>query len=274
MVGAFKAIEFISDICYAAIQKKQRMEHIGISRAIRALLVFLVTIVLLILTGSLAKIMAGWVLVYCAVAFFYDLPTARRFYPATVDFSLTRTVQICKQAIPLVAVVTLLTINANISRYVIAHYLSEAEVGYFGSMNYGLVAMSMIFIAIGNAILPKMVESFSNKPLYIWQLIAKAAPVIVALSIGAFVASLFLGRTALRIFFTPEHASYVNVLWILMASSVLVGLASLMGFAGTACRAFTASAVVWVAVVCSTLVVGIVLVPRSGIVGAAYAASE
>jgi len=271
LVGGFKAVDFLSDICYAVFQKKQRMKYIGISRGIKALGAFAVTIVILAVTGSLAATMAGWLVVYCTMALLYDLRTAERFYPEKGAFSLSHSLTLGKQAIPLVAVVTLLTLNSNVSRYIIAAYCGEAEIGYFGSMNYGVVAITMVFVAIGHAVLPKMVENFRSQPLGIWRLAAKVAPVIAALGLSGFVVSLFLGRIALRILFSAEHARHVHVLWILMGGSVLVGMASLMGFASTACRAFTATAFAWVVVVCGTIIGGIILVPRYGMTGAACA---
>lgn len=269
LVGGFKAAAFISDICYAVFQKKQRMKYIGISRGIKALGAFTITIAILAVTGSLTATMAGWVVVYCAMMLLYDLERARRFYPEKGTFSLARSLAISKQAIPLVAVAAILTLNTNISRYVIAAYCGEAEVGYFGSMHYAVSAISMVFVAIGHALLPKMVEDFKTRPLHIWRLATKATPVIIALGLTGFVVSLFLGRIALTIFFSAEHARYVHVLWILMGGSVLVGMASLMGFAGTACRAFTVQAFAWAVIVCITLIGGIILVPRYGIMGAA-----
>jgi O-antigen/teichoic acid export membrane protein len=164
-----------------------------------------------------------------------------------------------------------MTLNSNISRYVIATYCGEADVGYFGSISYGGVALSMVFVAMGSALLPKMVDYFKTHPLYIWRVAAKAALVIVSLSLLGFLVSLFAGRVALRIFFSEEHAAHVKVLWILMGGSAIVGLASVMGFAGTACRAFTPGIFAWAIVGCITFLGGIILVPRYGIVGAAIA---
>jgi O-antigen/teichoic acid export membrane protein len=170
-----------------------------------------------------------------------------------------------------VVIAALLTLNSNINRYVIAAYCGEAEVGYFGSISYGTVALSMIFAAMSDALLPKMVEYFQTRPLYIWRLAAKAALVIVSLSLLGLLVSLFAGRFVLRVLFSAEHAAYVKVLWILMAGSAVVGVASVLGYAGTACRAFIPGVFAWAIVGCITFLGGIILVPRYGIVGAAIA---
>jgi O-antigen/teichoic acid export membrane protein len=175
-----------------------------------------------------------------------------------------------KQAIPLVIVAGLLTLNGNISRYIIAGYCGEAEVGYFGSISYGVTAMSMIFVAVGTVLLPKMADYFKDNPLYIWRLAAKASLVVVGLGLLAFVVSLLVGRIALRVFFSEGHAAYVKVLWILMGGSAVLGMASVMGFAGTACRAFTPAIFIWIIVCCVTFFGGLFLVPKYGIEGAAF----
>ena len=271
LVGCFKAVDFVSDICYAVFQKKQQMKYTGISRALKAAGALTATMVILYATGKLAAALLGWLAACSATMFLYDLKIAKRFYPKPVEFSLRRSLAISKQAIPLVAAATFMTLNSNISRYVIAAYCGEAEVGYFGSISYGGVALSMIFVAIGSALLPKMVDYFKTRPLYIWRVAVKVAPVVVGLGLLAFVVSLFVGRFALRVFFSAEHAAYVKVLWILMGGSAVVGMASVMGYAGTACRAFTPAIFAWVIVGCITFLGGIILVPRYGIVGAAVA---
>jgi O-antigen/teichoic acid export membrane protein len=271
LIGCFKAVDFVSDICYAVFQKKQRMKYTGISRALKAAGALTATMAILYATGKLAAALLGWLAAYSAMMFWYDIKIARRFYPLPVEFSLSRSLTISKQAMPLVAGAFLMTLNGNISRYVIAAYCGEADVGYFGSISYGGVAISMIFVAMGSALLPKMVDYFKTHPLYIWRVAAKAAMVAVGLGLLAFMVSLLAGRFALRVFFSAEHAAHVKVLWILMGGSAIVGLASVMGFAGTACRAFTPSIFTWAIVGCITLLGCIILVPKYGLVGAAIA---
>ena len=271
LIGSYKAVDFVSDICYAVFQKKQQMKYMGISMSMKSAGALAVTITILFATKNLLAALFGWFAVYTVIMFLYDLRKARRFYPKPTEFSFSRSLTISKQAIPLVLVAGLLTLNSNINRYVIAGYCGEAELGYFGSISYGVSAMSLIFVAVGTALLPKMADYFRTNPLYIWRVSAKAMLVVVGLGLLSFVVSLLVGRIALRIFFSEEHAAYVKVLWILMGGSAVLGMASVMGFAGTACRAFTPAIFVWLFVGCVTFFGSVILVPKYGIVGAAVA---
>jgi O-antigen/teichoic acid export membrane protein len=270
-VAGFKALEWISDICYAAFQKRQRMEFTAISQTLRAGLVLVAMLVAMLLTHSLIVATFAWLTVSAAMALGYDLRNARRFYPARGTVRAQRGWQICREAIPLVITIVLLSVNANMSGYVIAAHCSEAEVGYFTAMNYVVQALGLVFVALGTAAMPKMAEYYQTCPAALAPLLVKAGLATTAIAGAAFVASLLFGRWFLRLAYRPQYAEHVEVLWILSGGSILVGLSSLSGYAATACRAFRTGAVTWGVIVLVTLVGGIVLVPRWGIVGAAWA---
>ncbi|MBU1259544.1 MAG: oligosaccharide flippase family protein [Planctomycetes bacterium] len=269
-IAGFKAFDFVSDICYAAFQKKENMKYIGISKGVKAIGALIVTVILLWFTHSLTITMFGWLVLYGSMTLLYDLPKTKKYYPLYGHLNFKNIAALAKQSVPLVISTVFITLNVNLPRYIIAAYYGEDYVGYFGSMSYVSVAMAMIFVAIGNALLPRMTDYFDNTPSAIWPLVVKAALVVVVICIPAFFVCLLYGKMILQLLFSPQHAQFVEVLWIFAGASVFVGLSSLMGFVGTACRAFTASAIVGAVVLVVTLIGGLILVPKYSLVGAVW----
>ena len=271
LFGLVKAAEFLSDLCYGVFQKKEIMKIIGLSRAFRAAILFPASFLALWLGGGLTGLLVTWVFIYAGIALLYDFPRAKAFYSIEKTFELKNILELVRQAIPLIFTTVFLTLNANVSQYVIAAYCSEKEIGYFGSINYSLVAFSLIFVAMGNALLPRMIQCYQNAPRSIWKLIGKGSVVVLVMAGLGFGTSYFLGEFVLELLFSAEHAKHVNVLWFLTATSAIIGYSSLVGYAATACRAFTPSAFMWGLVVGVTFVSGVFFIPEYGILGAAYA---
>lgn len=271
VVGAFKAVEWVSEMCQSAFQKRQRMEFAAISQTLRATLVLVAAGIVMFATRSLLAVCIAWLAVSVAVLMSYDFTHVRRFDTPWGRTNARRLRAIVRQAIPLVVTIVLLSLNTNLSSYIIAGHCSLEEVGYFTAMNYVVQALALAFVAVGTAAIPRMAEHFQSDPARLWPLLTKGAMLVGAIAVAAFVGSLLWGRWFLTVAYRASYAEHVHVLWILTGGSLLIGLASLAGFAATACRVFRASAAVWAVVVVVTLVGGLVLVPRWRISGAAWA---
>ena len=77
LIALAKIFESLSDVAYGTIQRHERMDLIAVSLVIKGLGSLLAFGLALWLTGSLIWSLSGMCVVWTALFFFYDLPTAR-----------------------------------------------------------------------------------------------------------------------------------------------------------------------------------------------------
>ena len=147
-VGLAKAFESLSDVVYGLLQTHERMDRIALSMMIKGPLSLVALGLVVYLTASIAwgaLALAGvWGLLLTA----YDIPNGMRsldqgdtLRPCWDLPALTRLAWL---ALPLGIVMMLISLNTNIPRYFIEHYLGRARVGHLrrlclrdGGWDYG-----------------------------------------------------------------------------------------------------------------------------------------
>ena len=279
LVGVAKSVESVSDILYGLFQKFERLDRIAIAmmlRGVGSLVSFALT---LWLTGSLpwaVLALAGWWLI---VLFTYERPTGatllRAFAGPQESFAPSwewKTIaRLARYSLPLGVVLVLTSLNMNVPRYFVEHYLGEAALGYFAAMGYVMVAGYTVMGALGQSASPRLAKYHVSDRSAYWRLLAKM--VLLALAVGGsgiLVATLW-GRPLLTLLYRRDYAQYSNVfVWIMVAAAISY-VSSMFGYSMTAARIFRpqvplfATSCVTIAVTCA------LLIKNHGILGGAYA---
>jgi O-antigen/teichoic acid export membrane protein len=92
----------------------------------------------------------------------------------------------------------------------------------------------------------------------------------VGLGIAGVGVAALLGKPVLRVFYRPEYAQHTDVLVVLMVAGGLSYISSFLGYALTAARYLKVQVVVNALAVLSVLISGWWLIPRLGLMGAAW----
>jgi O-antigen/teichoic acid export membrane protein len=93
----------------------------------------------------------------------------------------------------------------------------------------------------------------------------------VAIGIIGIPAAALFGRYVLSVVYRPEYGNYLNVFLVIIATTSVLAVASFLGYGLTAARCFRMQVVV---IGTSTIITGLLsllLIPRFGLMGAAFA---
>ena len=269
--GAAQSVENVSDIYYGAMQRRERMDQIARSMMARSLISLTSFGAALWVTGNLVAGVAALGLGRAAVLLVYDRPQGstgerlcRSAWPA--GWTIVRT------ALPLGLVLMLVSLNTNLPRYAIEHYLGALELAAFAAAASFVTVGSTIVNAVGQAATPRLARYASerNPPRFL-RLSLQLAGLALAVGIMGVLTAAILGRFVLSLVYRPEYAAYSGVLVAALGAAGLGYLAATLGYVVTAARAFNAQVPLFCCVAVSCGVAAWQLVPRFGLYGAVMA---
>lgn len=277
-VGLAKAVESVSDIYYGRFQHQERLERLGRSQIAKGLVSVIVFGLVIRETGNLAfasfALAGAWAVVLIA----YDVRpipfVSARTAPEPVRRSPSRhqLPQLIRLSLPLGIVMVLISLNTNIPRYLLERYAGERDLGVFAAMAYLMVAGSTVVTALAQAVSPRLARLFAHGDRRAYRdLVLKLVGFSVVGGVAAMVIAGVFGGRLLTVLYTEEYAGQASVLvWITLAQTLLT-VGSFLGVGITSARRFAIQAPLFLAVVATTTVASVVLIPRYGLEGAAYA---
>ncbi|MBE0660818.1 MAG: lipopolysaccharide biosynthesis protein [Bryobacteraceae bacterium] len=271
LAGLSLTSEAISDAYYGAMQRRDQMDRIARSMMARGILSATSFGLALWVWGGLLPAVAAVAAVRLALLIIWDRPAgAAGEQMSGASWAGTRSV--LRQALPLGAVLMLVSLNTNLPRYVIEHRMGVAELGVFAAVASFVAAGSTIVNALGQSATPRLARFASlNQTREFLGLVRKLGLLVLGLGLAGVIGSALVGRFVLSIAYRPEYASYVGILVAVMGAAIPANLAAAMGYAVTAVRAFDAQVPLFII---SALICGITswaLVPELGLAGAAAA---
>jgi O-antigen/teichoic acid export membrane protein len=280
-VAVAKTFESVSDIVYGYLQHHERMDRIAQSMMIRGLLGMVALWFGLLITGSVLVGVVGMAAVWGGILVLFDLrglrrdapdvpPIATLLHPATMRWQSVWRLAVV--AAPLGVVMMLVSLNVNLPRYAIQHYGGERSLGVFAAVAYTMVAGTTIISALAQSATPRLAQYYATGQVAgFWSLMVKLLLVGLALGIAGIGIALSAGAYMLRILFRPEYAASANVLSWMMGAAAVSYLASFLGFGLTAARRFNVQLALYALVSAVVALASFALVPRYGLVGAAWA---
>jgi O-antigen/teichoic acid export membrane protein len=273
-VGLAKCFEAVSDIFYGLLQQREQMNRIAKSIIARGLLSLMLLFVMVYLTGSVLwgamGMAAAWVLILVG----YDLRGGLKILgqmprPRWEPGTLRRLALV---SLPLGVSALLVSLNANIPRYLVEHYLGERELGIFAAMTYPIVAGSTVVGALGQSASPRLSRYYSDDDFRAFRsLLVKLAGIGAVLGVVGLVVAAVAGRKILTLIYTPEYAEYLSVFLLLAAGAGIIYMVSFLGHGLIAARYLRSQIPLLAGTVSVTLGASILLIPWIGLLGAAAA---
>jgi O-antigen/teichoic acid export membrane protein len=274
LLGVAKAIESLGDVVVGLLIKVERIHQAAISLMIRGALTFGSFSLLFLYSRSLKIAVVALVLSWGAVFLMYDIWRARAVVGRSpwLHWRPHRIRALVAVSLPLGTVLTMISLNANIPRYLLAHYRNNAEVGIFSSFAYVLVGMLLVTNALGESATARMSRMFAAGDKggfsHVMRMLLFAG---CAMFFGGTLLAAVFGRPALSLIYRPEYADHVAVFVVMMASGGLTTIAYFLGYGINAARHFRLQVPVIMFSVVVTSVMTTILAPRIGMMGAALA---
>jgi len=279
LLGVAKCCEALSDIFHGLLQQHERMDRIAISLCMKGLLSLVTLSLALILTHTLAWGIFGMAIVWAAMII-YDyrngiviLRGNSQHYATGLlrHESLRMITRLVVLALPLGFVTLLISLNTNIPRYFIEHWLGARALGIFAAAAYVLVAGTTVVSALAQAASPRLARHFAAGDRQTFaQLLLKLSLVAVALATVGILAVFLFGAQLLSLLYGSDYADQNNVFLILMVAAGFSFQTWFLNAAMVAARCIREQVPLFILVIVTTLVASALLVPTHGLQGAAF----
>jgi O-antigen/teichoic acid export membrane protein len=271
-VALMKALEAVSDVLYGLWQRHDRLDLVTKSLVLRGCAAVAALWATLASTGStavgIAAVAAAWALVLAL----RDLPLARGFDVLRPSFHPATLRALTRLSIPVGVVAALTALTYNVPRYFVEHELGTGALGYFAAVSYAGVAGLTFVNAIGDSASGRLGRAFASGDRTAFaRLAGRIALAGAALgALGVAVVAAF-GERILELLYGPRYGAYERAFLLTMVAAAMTYAATLLGYALIAARRLNVQPALSAAVVVTTGAACAVLVPRSGVTGAAWA---
>jgi len=271
-VAVAKLADATSETCYGVAQKHERMRFVAIAKTVRGALGLLGLAAVIVFGGSVVG--GAWALAAAWSGFLLlvELPYAGLLES---PFGLPRANvlwRLARETAPLGGVAGVVALTQSLPRYLLQLTEGAAAVGYYTALASVVPVVSHLAAAVGNASAPRLGWAvLSDTRRYrglVRQLTAIAAVASIILALGA---ALF-GGEFLRIAYTPDYAAYERTLVLVVVAAGFGVVNTITYFALVAVRRVGFLLAIYLAGMVATGVVGVVLIPRFGLDGAAIGA--
>lgn len=279
-VGLMKSVDSVSDIVRGLFQFRQRMDLNGVSLITKGVISLVAFAAAVILTKSVVVSTAAAAISFFVAFVTYDLMFGRRLLshdaaPTATNvflprFHLRAMARLTWIALPLGAVMAIISLQANIPRYVLEAYSGSTQLGYFSAIVYPMMAGMMIITAMGQSASPKLARHFAEDLTAYVRLLGRLAGISLLLAIALITVTHFLGDRILWLLYGAEYAAYHAEFEILAIAWGIQLISSCGGYGLTAARRFHVQVVLTVVACVATLAASYILIPKYGVMGAAY----
>jgi O-antigen/teichoic acid export membrane protein len=285
LVGVAKGIESISDICYGFMQKMERMDRVALSQMIKGPLMLVLLGIGVWLSKSVVGGVVGLILAWGGVLIFWEWQNMTFILShLTVSSEAKSTTslrprlhaqklrQLIGLSLPLGFVMMLISLNTNIPRYYIEHFLSARELGIFGAIAYLVVPGQMTLSAMAESALPRLAKYYAERNREGFKsLLFKLMMIGTAVGLAGVGVALVVGKPFLSNFYSPEYGEYTSLFLYLMIAAGINYAFAFLGYGRTAAQYFRVQVLTSFLVTVSSAIACFLLIPIYGLTGAAFA---
>ncbi len=284
LIALSKATESLSDVIHGYWQLGERMELVGKSLSIRALLTLGTFTFGIATTRNLMWGSGAFLAGSLGVLFFFDMRWAGRLGQSNAvapsglaTFLSLRTTtaarvgSMIRVVLPLGVAAMLISLNTAIPRYFVERHWGKQALGIFAALSYFIVVGNMCMNAVGQSILPRLARSYRlasrTEFRQLFAALLVCAGGVAAASMGV---SLLFGRRLLLIY-GKEYAEAYPVFLIIMSAASIGYVLSILNFSLNAVGAYNVQMPLFLSVTLLLIVLCWTVVPRYGIRGAGIA---
>ncbi|HET7600649.1 MAG TPA: hypothetical protein VFK09_10165 [Gemmatimonadales bacterium] len=275
LLGTAKLAESLSDMLYASLQRRERMDFVAGAMIFRGALGLAAVAGGLWWTRSLLGAVGALAAAWGLALVFVDLGLVRRAgredtlawrWNRAEMFGLMRT------SAPLTMAAGLVSLSASIPRYVLEYFQGKSAVALFTVAMAPISLMGIFTGAIAQATLARAAVYLQGGQFRAFSSLGRKLAAVNAL-IGLALVTLLVaaGRPLVRLLFTPEYEPAVPVMIILGAGVAISGLGAFGSTVVLAGRRFHLQLANVIVALLVQVPLCILLVPRYAIFGAGWA---
>jgi O-antigen/teichoic acid export membrane protein len=286
IIGLMKTLDAVGDVFLGLLQQRERMARIAVAWVVNGTVSLGLLTIAVWLTRSMVWGAVGTMCGSAITLIFFnvrnaagvltdrgggsmDLAHLRALRPS---WNGRRVARLVLRAIPLGFAALFVSLNANVSRYFIQHYWGERSLGFFAAVIYLLTAGNSVSAALGQSALPRLARYWAIGNLVAFRsLVVKLIAVAILMGGAGIALAMIVGPELLAFVYRPEYAEHAQLLVWIMAAAAIGYVSSSLGYAVNATRAFGRLVAPYGLVTAVSVAACFWLVPRHGLIGAAWA---
>lgn len=277
-LGLFKAVESQSDILYGLFQQRGRNDFMGRSLLLRGPLSLTALAAGVALTGTLTWGVGAMTVAGLGVLLLHDVPRCSELLRSGHEEALRpgwdarRLRRLAMLSAPLGAVTMLFSLNTNLPSLLLKHQSGVVAVGFLATLISLMTAGHVLINAIGHSISAPLAARFAAGDARGFRrtVVRLALAGGIVGGCGVLIGSVW-GAPILKQLFGPEYAKEAPALRWIMAAGAAAYTASALSYAMIASRRLRIQPVILLSGIAVTFVLGLLLIPRQGLTGAALA---
>jgi O-antigen/teichoic acid export membrane protein len=271
LIGVSLAAENQSDLYFGAMQRRERMDTIATSMMLRGVGSIAAVAGGLAYTRDLTAVAAAICAVRLLLLFGFDRPQGIRGEEAPAKGYDSRW-RILRNALPLGAVLMLISLTTNVPRYSIERSLGTEPLGTFAALASFVAIGYLITNALGQSTMPRLAQSYVAGDLRAFRKLAATTSMMGAgVGIAGVFSATLIGGPVLALLYRPEFAAFAPVLVAVMGASVLLYTANTLGYVNTSTRKFDMQVPLFGVSALVCVIASEIFIPRHGLIGAAIA---
>jgi len=277
-LGLFKAVEAQSDLLYGLFQQRSRNDFMGRSLLLRGPLSLAALAGGVAFSGTLTWGIAAMTLAGLAVLVFHDYPQcggllrSRNEEALRPGWDVGMLRRLALLSAPLGAVTMLFSLNINLPSLLLKHQAGVAAVGFLATLVSLMTAGHVLINALGHSISAPLAARFAAGDARGFQRTVVRLVLAAGVVGGAgFLIGALWGAPLLKLLFGAEYAKEAPALRWIMAAGAAAYMASALSYAMIASRRLGIQPVILLGGIVVTFGVGLILIPRYGLTGAALA---
>ncbi|MFD1020254.1 lipopolysaccharide biosynthesis protein [Thalassobacillus hwangdonensis] len=272
LLSVARGVESIGDILHGYLQKIGRLDLVAKSVMLKGAGSLIIFTGLMVVFEDLLLATAGMMISWLLVLFFYDYKLTGQY--TSFRFSFDRSTQklIFRLSFPLGVALLVDSLVSNVPRYIIEHSYGVEALGFFAAIVYIIHAGGNVIYAISNAVMPQLSNDYQEFKFR--NFLKLLGSLLLMIATGGAVASLLVGQFGgeiLTVVYSAEYAGLEHLFLLLMVGGVVKYMGKMVETGLFATREFHIQP--YINVVTLVLIGGLSLwlIPRYGLVGAAYA---
>jgi len=277
-LGLFKAVESQSDLLYGLFQQRGRNDCMGRSLLLRGPLSLAALAAGVRLTGTLTWGIGAMTLAGLGVLLLHDyrqgvgLLGSRNEEPLRPSWNGRHLRRLALLSAPLGIVTMLFSLNTNLPSLILKHQSGVAAVGFFATLVSLMTAGHVLINAIGHSVSAPLAARFAaGDAAGFRRTVVRLAMAGIGIGGAGVLIGTVWGAPILGLLFGPEYAKEAPALGWIMGAGAAAYTASALSYAMIASRRLRIQPLILLSGIAVTFILGLLLIPRHGLTGAAIA---
>lgn len=280
VLGIGKSFDAVSNIVFGLFQQRERLDWVSRAMILNGVFSFVAFVGGMAISGSGVGAVLGSSLVSGVVLFLHNVPLAKSLLREEMENtrtgpsarpSPTSIGKLVALASPMGVVLLLGSLNTNIPRYFLEHFVGTHDLGVYAAIAALLVAGNTVTSALGQAASPRLARFYVNGDMDAFVNMLRVLVGLGALiGTGAIVVALIVGEAILTLIYGYQYADYSHLLTLVMIAGCLSYAGNFLGVAVTSMRKFKVQVPIHLAKLLTSSVVGFLLIKGHGLLGAAW----